>query len=125
MIRVLIVDTDATRSTTLTRTLDGTAGVEVLATVEDGRMACDAVMALNPDVVVMAGTLPLLSGEDATAWVSTECPSVRVLRHTRRRLLTSPRLLRRCGRSPASTRRERLCKPSCPTASKLTTTAAQ
>jgi DNA-binding NarL/FixJ family response regulator len=79
MIRVLIVDADEGRCVALAAGLEEAGGMEVVGTAGDGRMACSATLALNPDVVLMAATLPGLSGEDATAWLSTECPSVRVV----------------------------------------------
>jgi DNA-binding NarL/FixJ family response regulator len=79
MIRVLIVEADERRCDELARCLIGAAGIEVVGIAGDGRTACSAALALNPDVVLMAARLPALSGEDATAWLSTECPSVRVV----------------------------------------------
>jgi chemotaxis response regulator CheB len=79
MIRVLIVDVDARRCEALAVGLAEAGGMEVVGTAGDGRTACSATLALNPDVVLMAAALPGLSGEDATAWLSTECPSVRVV----------------------------------------------
>jgi DNA-binding NarL/FixJ family response regulator len=79
MIRVLIVDADERRCEELAGSLIGAAGIEVVGVAGDGRTACSAALALNPDVVLMAARLPALSGEDATAWLSTECPSVRVV----------------------------------------------
>jgi DNA-binding NarL/FixJ family response regulator len=79
MIRVLIVDADERRCEQLAGSLIGAAGIEVVGVAGDGRTACSAALALNPDVVLMAARLPALSGEDATAWLSTECPSVRVV----------------------------------------------
>src|SRR5574341_1746121 len=79
MIRVLIVDADERRREALARGLEMAGGIEVVGTAADGRTACSATLAVNPDVVLMAANLPILSGEDATAWLSTECPSVRVV----------------------------------------------
>jgi DNA-binding NarL/FixJ family response regulator len=79
MIRVLIVDADERRCEALAHGLEMAGGIEVVGTAGDGRTACSATLAVNPDVVLMAANLPVLSGEDATAWLSTECPSVRVV----------------------------------------------
>jgi two-component system, chemotaxis family, protein-glutamate methylesterase/glutaminase len=79
MIRVLIVDADERRCEALAHGLEMAGGIEVVGTAGDGRTACSATLAVNPDVVLIAANLPVLSGEDATAWLSTECPSVRVV----------------------------------------------
>jgi DNA-binding NarL/FixJ family response regulator len=79
VIRVLLVEGDQDRRTELTRALDTVPGIDVVGQVGDGNVAASAVMALNPDVVVIAASLPTLSGPGAAELLARSCPQVRVL----------------------------------------------
>ena len=79
MIRVLLVDGDAPLRATLAHALDRVDGLEVVGQVGDGALAASAVLALNPDVVVMAARLPVLPGPEAAARVAAACPQARLL----------------------------------------------
>jgi DNA-binding NarL/FixJ family response regulator len=79
VIRVLLVDADDDRRAALADALGGVDGIEVVGQAADGRMACSAVVAVNPDVVVLDASLPVLSGPDLTAWLSEACPWIRVV----------------------------------------------
>lgn len=79
MIRVLIADPAEPVRSRLAAMLAAADGIEVVGTAEDGRMACSAVVAVNPDVVLLAADLPRRSGPDTAAWLRTERPAVRVV----------------------------------------------
>jgi DNA-binding NarL/FixJ family response regulator len=79
VIRVLLVDADDGRRAALADALAAVDGIDVVGQAADGRMACSAVVAVNPDVVVVDASLPVLSGPDLTAWLSEACPWIRVV----------------------------------------------
>jgi DNA-binding NarL/FixJ family response regulator len=79
VIRVLLVEGDQDRRVALTRALDTVPGIDVVGQVGDGNVATSAVMALNPDVVVLSAVLPTLSGPAAAELLARSCPQVRVL----------------------------------------------
>ncbi len=53
--------------------------VEVVAEVEDGAGAVEAVRAQQPDVVLLDVSMPGMNGLDATLRITTEAPSAKVL----------------------------------------------
>ena len=79
MIRVLLVDGEQDERAALARLLDDVDGIEVVGQIGDGSVAPSAVMALNPDVVVISARLPVISGPAAAALLAAECPQVRVV----------------------------------------------
>lgn len=54
-------------------------GLEVVGHATNGRAACHAAVALQPDVVVMDIRMPDMPGPEATAWLARRCPAVRVV----------------------------------------------
>ncbi|HZD03118.1 MAG TPA: response regulator transcription factor [Actinomycetes bacterium] len=78
MIRVLVVDDNDTLREALADALDD-RGLEVVGQATNGRAACDAALVLQPDVVVMDIRMPDMPGPDATAWLASRCPAVRVI----------------------------------------------
>jgi DNA-binding NarL/FixJ family response regulator len=54
-------------------------GVEVVGEVRDGAAAVEAVVSLEPDVVLMDIAMPGLNGLDAAARLKKKCPGVRVI----------------------------------------------
>jgi DNA-binding NarL/FixJ family response regulator len=79
VIRVLIADPAEPVRSRLAAVLTAAGGIEVVGAAEDGRMACSAVVAVNPDVVLLAADLPRRSGPDTAAWLRTQRPAVRVV----------------------------------------------
>ncbi len=78
MIRVLVVDDNDTLREALADALDD-RGLMVVGQATNGRAACDAAVALQPDVVVMDIRMPDMPGPEATAWLARRCPDVRVI----------------------------------------------
>src|SRR3954452_11370683 len=64
-IRVLLADDHAHVRSTLPNGLSKDPQIEVVGEAADGRVAADLTSALNPDVVLMDLTMPVLSGIQA------------------------------------------------------------
>jgi DNA-binding NarL/FixJ family response regulator len=78
VIKVLVVDDNETLREALAEALDD-RGMVVVGQAIDGRGACEAVLELQPDVVVMDIRMPDMSGPEATTWLAARCPGVRVV----------------------------------------------
>lgn len=79
MIRIVVVDDHSLVRTGLTAAFDGTAGMTVVGTAEDGLEAVGAVRTASPDVVVMDVSMPRLGGLEATRRILATAPAVRVV----------------------------------------------
>jgi DNA-binding NarL/FixJ family response regulator len=66
VIRVLVVDDHGVVRAGLDQLLSATPGVEVVGRATDGLDAVDQVQALQPDVVLMDLSMPVLDGVEAT-----------------------------------------------------------
>ena len=65
-LRVLVVDDHPMVRTTLTEVLSEEDGVTVVGNCEDGSLVVDAVARLEPDVVLMDYSMPVMNGLAAT-----------------------------------------------------------
>lgn len=54
-------------------------GIEVIAEAPDGRIAVDLALQLEPDVVLMDISMPVLNGLEATARIRKQAPHIKVL----------------------------------------------
>ena len=54
-------------------------GIDVVATAENGRAAVNLAGELNPDVILMDVSMPIMDGIDATARIRERDPDARVL----------------------------------------------
>jgi DNA-binding NarL/FixJ family response regulator len=79
MIRVLIADDHALVRRGLTDLLEVADGVEVVGAVADGSLAAAAVLALQPDIVLMDLSMPGLDGIEATRAVLEIRPQTKVI----------------------------------------------
>ncbi|HWX39696.1 MAG TPA: response regulator transcription factor, partial [Blastocatellia bacterium] len=78
-IHVLIAD-DLTLVRAGVRALvERNSDMQVVAEAGDGREALQKVQEHRPDVVLMAVTLPVMNGIEATSRIAKEFPSVRVV----------------------------------------------
>jgi DNA-binding NarL/FixJ family response regulator len=78
-VRILLADDHALVRAGISALLQQLDGVEVVAEVEDGHAVLAQVAALRPDIVLMDIAMPGLSGLEATAQITRDFPSVRVL----------------------------------------------
>ncbi len=82
-VRVLIAEDHLTVREGLKLILKAQPDIEVIGEASDGRSAIEQAKELNPDVVLMDVSMPLLNGLKATQELSTCCPDVKVLTLTR------------------------------------------
>jgi len=78
-IRILLVDDHAVIRQALRMLLESQSELEVIADVENGRDAVQAVEKLQPDVVLMDVVMPGLNGLEATRQIRRSCPGTRVV----------------------------------------------
>ena len=78
-IRIILVDDHAVIRQALRMLLESQLELEVVADVENGREAVQAVERLQPDVVLMDVVMPGLNGLEATRQIRRSCPATRVV----------------------------------------------
>jgi len=78
-IRILLVDDHAVIRQALRMLLESQPELEVVADVENGRDAVQAVERYNPDVVLMDVVMPGLNGLEATRQIRRASPGTRVV----------------------------------------------
>jgi len=78
-ISVLIADDHAVVRDGLRLLLENQSDIRVVGEVADGRAAVEAVLRLEPDVVIMDLAMPLLNGVDATAQIIEKQDAVRIV----------------------------------------------
>jgi len=78
-IRVLVADDHTIVRRGLVSLLSLAEGIEVVAEAENGREAVEKSVLLEPDVVLMDVSMPLLNGLEATTQIRKKAPRVRVL----------------------------------------------
>ncbi|MFO0698622.1 MAG: response regulator transcription factor [Nitrospira sp.] len=75
--RVLIADDHSLMLAGLCRLVEETC--EVIGTVEDGRALVEAVQRVDPDLVLLDISMPLLNGIDAARQIKKLCPSAKLI----------------------------------------------
>ena len=78
-VRVLVVDDHDGFRSALVRALSLTPEVDVAGDANSGEQACDVVIDLRPDVVLMDLSLPGMDGIDATRRIRRSNPDTRVV----------------------------------------------
>lgn len=78
-IRVVLADDHAVVRAGLAALVNAEPDMRVVGEAGDGEAAWQAAQALEPDVLVMDLSMPVLGGAEATARVRRDCPGVRVL----------------------------------------------
>jgi DNA-binding NarL/FixJ family response regulator len=78
-IRVMVVDDHAGMREALRRVIDSEPNLIVVAAAEDGRSAVDLFRRIKPDVVLMDGSMPEMSGIETTYQLKKVQPSVKVI----------------------------------------------
>ncbi|MBI5034681.1 MAG: response regulator transcription factor [Chloroflexi bacterium] len=78
-IRVLLVDDHAIVREGICLLLARCKDIQVIGQVVDGKQGVDAVAQMNPDVVLMDITMPVMNGLEATREIHKRFPDTRVL----------------------------------------------
>ncbi|QEL16804.1 response regulator transcription factor [Limnoglobus roseus] len=77
--RIFLVDDHAVVREGLKALINSQPGMTVVGEAADGLPACEQVVVLRPDVVVMDVSMPGMTGSQATKRMRQECPTARVL----------------------------------------------
>lgn len=78
-LRIVLADDHEVVRTGLRALIESSPGMRVVGEARDGAEAVARARELNPDVVVIDVTMPVLDGVGATERIARECPEVRVL----------------------------------------------
>ena len=78
-IRVVIADDHAVVRAGVVQFLEMAGGIEVVAQVDDGGQAIQAIEKLRPDVAILDIRMPVMTGIEATRWVRANVPGTGVL----------------------------------------------
>ena len=78
-IRVLVVDDHAVVRQGLRALLETEPGIRVIGEAENGRRAVTETMRLQPDIVLLDLSMPLLNGVEAARQIAREVPTAKVL----------------------------------------------
>ncbi len=78
-IRVVLADDHAVVRAGIRKFLEKQDDIRVLAEVDDGREALEAIQEYTPDVIVLDIKMPQMSGIEVTRWVRSNAPSTGVL----------------------------------------------
>jgi CheY-like chemotaxis protein len=79
VLRVLLVDDHDLVRRGLAALLQEAPGIELVGQAADGREAVNLAMDLQPDVVIMDASMPVMSGEQATRQIKAVLPGTRVV----------------------------------------------
>jgi DNA-binding NarL/FixJ family response regulator len=96
LVRVLIADDHAQVRAGVRQLLAGSEGIFPVGAACNGEEACALATALQPDVVVMDLSMPVLDGIEATRRIVRACPRTRVV------VLTALRDAEQIGRAMAA-----------------------
>ncbi len=78
-IKVLIADDHAIVREGLKLLLDSDPDIEVVGEAEDGKIAIKKVKDLNPDMVIMDVSMPILNGMESTRLLKKEFPKINII----------------------------------------------
>jgi two-component system, NarL family, nitrate/nitrite response regulator NarL len=79
VIRVLIVDDEPLFTEMLQALLQGEEGIDVVGTAQHGRQAVELANELDPDLIVMDVSMPVMDGIDATREIRKQNPTATIL----------------------------------------------
>ena len=79
VVRVVLADDHPIVREGLRQLVDAQPDMRVVGEAADGESACRVASALEPDILVIDMSMPVLGGADATARVRRTCPNVKVL----------------------------------------------
>ena len=78
-IRILLADDHAVFREGLKALVETQTDMSVVDEAADGRTAWERARELNPDVVIMDASMPVMGGAEATRLIRRDCPETRVL----------------------------------------------
>jgi DNA-binding NarL/FixJ family response regulator len=78
-VRVLIVDDHAVVRQALAVMLGEQEDIDIVGQAANGRQAIELARTLQPDIVLMDVSMPVMGGVEATRVISTECPAAQVI----------------------------------------------
>ena len=78
-IRVLVADDEPLFVEMVKALLSGEEGINIIATARDGRVAASLASDLNPDVIVMDVSMPVMDGIEATSKIRQQNPGACIL----------------------------------------------
>src|SRR5689334_9980359 len=79
VVRVVLADDHPIVRDGLRQLVDAQPDMRVVGEAADGDAACRMASALQPDILVIDLSMPVLGGAEATAQIRRACPSVKVL----------------------------------------------
>jgi DNA-binding NarL/FixJ family response regulator len=77
--RVLIVDDHKMFRDGLKMTINHEADMEVVGEAENGQMAIESAIELQPDVILMDVKMPVMDGIEATRQIHAQMPGIKIL----------------------------------------------
>jgi DNA-binding NarL/FixJ family response regulator len=81
-LRVLVADDHAMYRIAVQQLVNTAPDLEIAGVARDGAEAWSMTLELNPDVVVLDGDMPIVSGIEVLARLRTEMPQVRIVLNT-------------------------------------------
>jgi two-component system nitrate/nitrite response regulator NarL len=78
-IRILLVDDQPLFRGAIARLISEQPDMEIAGEAENGLLAVEMARALDPDLVIMDGEMPVMTGVEATRRIRDELPAVRVV----------------------------------------------
>jgi DNA-binding NarL/FixJ family response regulator len=82
LLRVLVADDHAMYRIAVQQLVNTAPDLEVAGVARDGAEAWNMTLELDPDVVVLDGDMPIVSGIEVLARLRTEMPRVRIVLNT-------------------------------------------
>jgi PAS domain S-box-containing protein len=79
IVRVLIADDHQVMRQGLNSIIEGWPEIEVVGEAENGREAVDMAGMLQPDVIIMDVSMPIMDGIEATRFIKNRFPNIRIL----------------------------------------------
>ena len=77
--RIMLVDDHPMVRKGVERLISGNADMEVVGQAENGQIAVERAAELNPDVIIMDVSMPVMDGIEATRLIKSESPDIQVI----------------------------------------------
>ena len=78
-LRILLADDHAVFRQGLRSLVDTQPDMMVVEEAADGQTACERALAIQPDLVIMDVSMPIMGGAEATRQIRRDCPQTKVL----------------------------------------------